>query len=696
MSLYVSEKVGNEIVLKKYAPAVPVYRGFWAVTIGGFAGTLVECNGSMRYIGSNEKTIYQIVEPGTYTFTATRHGETKSKTIVLDDKDPNNSYTVNLGLYIGMQYLEYIEADADQFIDTGFLPNNNTRVVADFMVTSYVSVDPSYYSTLFCARTSTNVDSYGEFICSQNNPNQSRSDYNTEQLETTGSIDYLLKRVTVDKNKNVTTYSYNGSVVSTITATPQTFDTPYSLYIFKINSGGTTTGYPRTRLYSFKIYDNDVLVRDFVPIKDDTNHGALYDKVTQQIFYNSGEGEFICGPNKPYTRIQYIEGTTCEQYIDTGIIPTSDMTYYGKFGFVEFISSQNILQLFGSRNVSGTPNGVYASVRSTGTGLDFFDTNRYELSTSVTRDDVFDFTIENHVSTIKKNGTVVGTHTFSTTTDTTDYPLHLNALISGGVVDNIKGTSRIYSFKVLNHGTLVRDMIPILDNEDTPCMYDQVNDRLYYNSGTGEFIAGPEKILPDEYDELEYLQSTGTQYINTGIHNADCDIYKVKTKYNYTSISNNSLCGNYASSGYASFGQIFLDTSNNSSVYSGIGNAQRVTFGNMTTNTDYTDEFTIDCTLGTITRTLNGTTRSGNELNFSSRQDQPCFLYCCNRGAGVPEQFGSEKIYYFQIYKDDNLVCNFIPAKRISDNVLGMYDSVTDTFFTNAGTGQFIAGPVKQ
>ena len=136
MSLYVSEKVGNELVLKKYAPAVPVYRGFWAVTIGGFAGTLVECNGSMRYIGSNEKTIYQIVEPGTYTFTATRHGETKSKTIVLDDKDPNNSYTVNLGLYIGMQYLEYIESTGTQYIDTGISGNNdNLKIECEFIIT---------------------------------------------------------------------------------------------------------------------------------------------------------------------------------------------------------------------------------------------------------------------------------------------------------------------------------------------------------------------------------------------------------------------------------------------------------------------------------------------------------------------------------------------------------------------------------
>ena len=33
-----------------------------------------------------------------------------------------------------------------------------------------------------------------------------------------------------------------------------------------------------------------------------------------------------------------------------------------------------------------------------------------------------------------------------------------------------------------------------------------------------------------------------------------------------------------------------------------------------------------------------------------------------------------------------------IPVKRTTDNVLGMYDLCSKTFYTNAGTGDFIAG----
>ena len=53
------------------------------------------------------------------------------------------------------------------------------------------------------------------------------------------------------------------------------------------------------------------------------------------------------------------------------------------------------------------------------------------------------------------------------------------------------------------------------------------------------------------------------------------------------------------------------------------------------------------------------------------------------------------RIYYDSISKNGVLVHSFIPAKN-SSNVLGMFDTVTQTFFTNEGSGTFTAGPVVQ
>jgi hypothetical protein len=44
----------------------------------------------------------------------------------------------------------------------------------------------------------------------------------------------------------------------------------------------------------------------------------------------------------------------------------------------------------------------------------------------------------------------------------------------------------------------------------------------------------------------------------------------------------------------------------------------------------------------------------------------------------------------FQIFdEDDNILLNYIPVVRVEDDAVGMYDTVTNTFFTNAGTGTF-------
>ena len=51
---------------------------------------------------------------------------------------------------------------------------------------------------------------------------------------------------------------------------------------------------------------------------------------------------------------------------------------------------------------------------------------------------------------------------------------------------------RIYSFKIYDNGTLIRDMIPVKDLSGVACMYDKVSGQFFYNAGTGNFIAGPD------------------------------------------------------------------------------------------------------------------------------------------------------------------------------------------------------------
>lgn len=47
----------------------------------------------------------------------------------------------------------------------------------------------------------------------------------------------------------------------------------------------------------------------------------------------------------------------------------------------------------------------------------------------------------------------------------------------------------------------------------------------------------------------------------------------------------------------------------------------------------------------------------------------------------------------FKIYNNTTLQRNFVPCYRISDGEIGVYDTVSNTFFTNAGSGSFLRGP---
>ena len=71
----------------------------------------------------------------------------------------------------------------------------------------------------------------------------------------------------------------------------------------------------------------------------------------------------------------------------------------------------------------------------------------------------------------------------------------LNYYLFGINFDNtFAGSSKIklYKFEVYDSDNiLIHNMIPVLDKDGIPCMFDKVEQKFYYNAGTGDFIAGP-------------------------------------------------------------------------------------------------------------------------------------------------------------------------------------------------------------
>lgn len=50
--------------------------------------------------------------------------------------------------------------------------------------------------------------------------------------------------------------------------------------------------------------------------------------------------------------------------------------------------------------------------------------------------------------------------------------------------------AKMGKFTIKNNGVTKVELIPMLDDNNRPCMYDNISNRYYYNEGTGEFLYG--------------------------------------------------------------------------------------------------------------------------------------------------------------------------------------------------------------
>lgn len=205
--------------------------------------------------------------------------------------------------------------------------------------------------------------------------------------------------------------------------------------------------------------------------------------------------------------------------------------------------------------------------------------------------------------------------------------------------------------------------------------------RIYGDSRQGKLPAG--------YTQLEYIQSTGTQYIDTGL--TATDNTGIKIKYCYTASGSSAISGIFMSTSPRR-DTLFI-SSNSGQTDSTLFCAHRgVTFTTSTDialNTDYTCEINyLNSGEAYFGDTLLGNVGSNDVYNKTI----PLFARYSVGGSNYA--ISNSRIYY-AIFSEGNAISkHFIPAKRNSDNVLGMYDIINNEFKINAGTGTFTAGAV--
>ena len=180
-------------------------------------------------------------------------------------------------------FVEYIESTGKEWINTGFIANQNTRVIIDYQLTTVTT------TTIFGSRK----DGTKEFMLTVTTSGYTEptliSIYDNQRKTLTKGD--TVRRI-VDMNKNLT--YINSELIAQ--STEKSFTSHYELGLFACNNNGNGMYPSLTKIYSCKIYDNDILVRDFVPCYRKADRVAgLYDTVSGTFFENQGTGNFLIG-----------------------------------------------------------------------------------------------------------------------------------------------------------------------------------------------------------------------------------------------------------------------------------------------------------------------------------------------------------------------------------------------------------------
>ena len=199
-----------------------------------------------------------------------------------------------------VSYLEYVETDGTQYIDTEIIGRDGTA--AEFEMAWLVSDgDESFLGS----RTSGSTDSrfffwqknYGFFYYGYNtvwypdktDPTKTVSNSSANRIPVVPGQTYHVnasfaagaQRITIDGNLAVSC-SASSAVAS---AQP--------LYLFAANFGGTPEYFGRCRFRWLKIWQDGELVRNFRPVLLDSGFAALWDSVSERVFW----------PNAPFSAL---------------------------------------------------------------------------------------------------------------------------------------------------------------------------------------------------------------------------------------------------------------------------------------------------------------------------------------------------------------------------------------------------------
>lgn len=187
--------------------------------------------------------------------------------------------------------------------------------------------------------------------------------------------------------------------------------------------------------------------------------------------------------------------------------------------------------------------------------------------------------------------------------------------------------------------------------------------------------------LPSSYTAVDYIESSGTQYIDTG--------FSPDSKTQVIAVMDMPFIND--------------GKSHNAFAVRGTEDGNSKEYGFLSNGTKYVTRYGNDIYLSvsyggkmTVNMDKNVLRVNGEVVYSHSEKTFDCggynlYIFGSNR-AGTLYSPASMKLYSLEIYDDGDQVRSFVPCYRNADNAVGLYDLLNGVFYTNKGTGEFTYG----
>ena len=209
-------------------------------------------------------------------------------------------------------------------------------------------------------------------------------------------------------------------------------------------------------------------------------------------------------------------------------------------------------------------------------------------------------------------------------------------------------------------------------------------------------LAAPPALadLPAGYKQVEYIQSSGSQRIKTGFKPADSNI-KVEMRFMVTANIGNTQAL-WCSRGNGTTTQTMTTFLISKKLrYDRNTNTSKSSTLELAANKIYTVVVDYKALTGAVTDESTGATTTTTGLASGNFKPGSALGLLASHHSGVDKNLGNYatfRVYSFKVTGSDGTVkCELVPARRVSDAVLGLYDVKRDQFLTNAGSGVFTA-----